>query len=107
MKKVLGREVKFFLDAKRFCSRDGRQRATSRVFRLVEALPDGTYDVMIVDVDTDEEERVRVDVVLTAGSHRGEVVSLRASSMQRDPLGLLGLPAQLEVKDGTPALTLD
>ena len=107
MKKVLGREVKFFLDAKGFCSRDGRQRATSRVFRLVEAVPDGTYDVMIVDVDTDEEERVRVDVVLTAGSHRGEVVSLRASSMQRDPLGLLGLPAQLEVKDGTPALKLD
>ena len=80
---------------------------TSRAFRLVEPLPDGVYDVMIVDVDVGEHEQVRIDVVLTAGSHRGEVVSLRASSMQRDPLGLLGLPAQLEVKDGTPALKLD
>jgi hypothetical protein len=107
MKKVLGREVKFFLDAKRFCSRDGRQRGTSRVFLLVEALPDGTYDVMIVDVDVDEQQHVRIDVVLTAGSHRGEVVSLRASSMNQDPLGLLGLPARLVVKDGTPALKMD
>jgi hypothetical protein len=107
MKKVLGREVKFFLDAKGFCSRDGRQRGTSRVFLLVEALPDGTYDVMIVDVDVDEQQHVRIDVVLTAGSHRGEVVSLRASSMRQDPLGLMGLPARLVVKDGTPALKMD
>jgi hypothetical protein len=107
MKKVLGCEVKFFLDAKAFCSRDGRQRGTSRVFRLVEALLDGTYDVMIVDVESDDEQHVRLDVVLTAGSHRGEVVSLRTSSMQRDPLSLMGLPARLEVKDGTPALKID
>ena len=106
MKKVLGRKVKFFLDAKRFCSRDGRQRITSRLFRLVEALSDGTYDVMIVDVGTDEEQHVRIDVVLTAGSHRGEVVSLRASTMHRDPIGLLGLPARLDVKDGMPGLKL-
>ena len=107
MKKVLGREVKFFLDAKGFCSRDGRRRGTSRVFRLVEALPDGMYDVMIVDVETDERQHVRIDVVITGGSHRGEVVPLRASSMQREPLDLLGLPARLAVKDGTPALKLD
>jgi hypothetical protein len=107
MKKVLGREVKFFLDAKEFCSRDGRQRGTSRVFRIVEALPDGTYDVMIVDVERDEQQGVRIDVVLTAGSHHGEVVSLRASSTRRDPLGLLGLPARLEVKNGTPDLKID
>jgi uncharacterized protein YcnI len=107
MKKVLGREVKFFLDAKSFVARDGRQRGTSRVFRLVDALPDGTYDVMIVDVEIDEEQHARIDVVLTAGSHRGEVASLRASSMGQDPVGLMGLPARLEVKDGTPRLKMD
>ncbi|HEY1634117.1 MAG TPA: hypothetical protein VGF64_05120 [Acidimicrobiales bacterium] len=73
----------------------------------MEALPDGTYDVMIVDVERDEQQHVRIDVVLTAGSHRGEVVSLRASSMRRDPLGLMGLPARLEVKNGTPDLKID
>ncbi len=73
----------------------------------MEALPDGTYDVMIVDVVIDEPQHVRVDVVLTAGSHRGEVVSLRASSMQRDPLDLMGLPARLVVTEGRPGLEMD
>ncbi|HEY3701275.1 MAG TPA: hypothetical protein VGL32_03370 [Acidimicrobiales bacterium] len=62
---------------------------------------------MIVDIDVDEQQQVRIDVVLTAGSHRGDVVSLRASSMKQDPLGLLGLPAHLVVKDGTPGLKMD
>jgi hypothetical protein len=108
MKKVLGHEVKFFLDTDAFCSRvmDTGRRA-SRAFRLMEPLPDGVYDVMIVDVDVGEHERVRIDVVLTAGSHRGEVVSLRTSAMQRDPLGLMGLPARLRVDDGTPHLEMD
>jgi hypothetical protein len=73
----------------------------------VESLPDGAYDVMIVDVDIGEHQQARIDVVLTAGSHRGEVVSLRTSTMQRDPLGLLGLPARLHVTDGTPDLEID
>jgi hypothetical protein len=80
---------------------------TSRAFRLVEPLSDGLYDVMIVDIDVGEHEQVRIDVVLTAGSHRGEVVSLRTSAVQRDPLGLLGLPARLVVNDGTPHLEMD
>jgi hypothetical protein len=73
----------------------------------VEPLPDGNYDVMIVDVEAGDEQRVRIDVVVTAGSHRGEVVSLRTAPMQRDPLGLMGLPACLRVNDGTPDLEID
>jgi hypothetical protein len=73
----------------------------------VEPLPDGVYDVMILDVEAAERQQARVDVVITAGSHRGEVVSLRTSRMQRDPLGLMGLPASLRMSDGTPALEMD
>lgn len=73
----------------------------------MEPLPDGVYDVMILDVEAAERQQARVDVVITAGSHRGEVVSLRMSPMQRDPLGLMGLPASLRVSDGTPALEMD
>ena len=73
----------------------------------MEPLPDGVYDVMIVDVAAGEDQPVRVDVVITAGSHRGEVVSLRTSAMQRDPLGLMGLPASLRVSDGMPVLEMD
>jgi len=85
---------------------DARPR-TSRALRLVEPLPDGVYDVMIVDVAVEEHHPVRIDVVVTAGPHRGEVVSLRTSAMQRDPLGLLGLPASVTVTDGTPDLQVD
>jgi hypothetical protein len=70
-------------------------------------LPDGAYDVMIVDVEAGEERQVRIDVVITVGPHRGEVVSLRTAAMQRDPLGLMGLPACLRVHDGTPDLEID
>jgi hypothetical protein len=79
----------------------------SRASPLVEPLPDGVYEVMIVDVEAGEAQHVRIDVVVTAGSHRGEVVSLRASAMQRDPLGLMGLPACLRVNDGIPDLEID
>jgi hypothetical protein len=72
----------------------------------VEPLPDGVYDAMILDVEAAEGQPVRVDIVITAGSHRGEVVSLRTSPMQRDPLGLMGLPASLRVSDGKPALEM-
>ena len=108
MKKVLGHEVKFFLDARRAraLAMDACPR-TSRALRLVEPLPDGVYDVMIVDVAVEEHHPVRIDVVVTAGPHRGEVVSLRTSAMQRDPLGLLGLPASVTVTDGTPDLQVD
>ena len=67
---------------------DARPR-TSRALRLVEPLPDGDYDVLIVDVDVGDHQQIRVDAVITAGSHRGEIVSLRTSAMQQDPLGLM------------------
>ena len=73
----------------------------------MEPLPDGDYDVLIVDVDVGDQQQTRVDAVITAGPHRGEIVSLRTSGMQRDPLGLMGLPACLRVNDGTPNLEMD
>ena len=107
MKKVLGREVKLFLDMNASLARDGHVRGDSRAFRLVEPLQDGVYDVMVVNVDTDDEQTVHIDVVITAGSHRGEVVSLQASAMQRDPLDLMGLPASLRVHEGVPDLEIE
>jgi hypothetical protein len=70
----------------------------------VEPLPDGTYDVMIVDVETGDDGRVHVDIVLTTGTRKGEVLSLQTSALRQDPLTLMGLPATLRVSDGLPAL---
>jgi hypothetical protein len=69
-------------------------------------LTDGVYDVLVVDVQNDEHsDAVRVELVLTAGSHKGEVVRLRVTNSDSDALSLLGLPGSLTVTDGVPSFT--
>lgn len=70
-------------------------------------LGDGTYDVLVVDADEAEGSDVRVEVTILAGEHKGEVVSLTASGLRRDPLDLLAAPGTLVVRDGTPTLTIE
>jgi hypothetical protein len=70
-------------------------------------LADGIYEVIIVDAeDEDERDVVRLDLTVTTGQHKGEVVSVRAEHLGLDALSLLALPAQLEVRDGVPSVTL-
>ena len=73
------------------------------------ALPDGTYDVIVVDADEvpDAPGAVRVEVALIAGDHKGEVVALVAEGIDRDPLDLLAEPGTVVVADGVPRLTLE
>ena len=69
-------------------------------------LADGTYDVIVVDADQDG-PAVRLDVTILDGSHKGEVVSVRAEGLAVDPLDCLGLPGTLTVVDGAPAVRLE
>jgi hypothetical protein len=64
-------------------------------------LPDGTYDALIVDAADG-----RLEVTITTGDHKGEVVMLRGSFAGRDELDLLAEPATLTVVDGVPRLRL-
>ena len=70
-------------------------------------LPDGRYDVLIVDARTDDDGTVHVDVTVTSGAHKGDVVALRGRFPGTDELDLLAAPATLEVRDGQPTVTLD
>lgn len=73
-------------------------------------LPDGTYDVIVVDADRlggEAADGVRLDLTVLAGDHKGEVVAMRASGMGLDPLDALGLPGTLTVRDGEPSVALD
>ncbi|CAN5858651.1 hypothetical protein BH24ACT3_BH24ACT3_07320 [soil metagenome] len=65
-------------------------------------LDDGTYDALVVDADGES-----LDLVVLGGAHKGEVVTLRASRLGRDPLDLLGVPATLVVNDGAPTVHLE
>lgn len=74
-------------------------------------LEDGTYDVVVVDADhadpTDEAAGVRVELTVLAGPHKGEMVTLVAAGLRRDPLDLLAAPGTLVVEGGTPRLALE
>ena len=68
------------------------------------SLADGQYDVIVIDAENIDARTVRIDVALTTGASKGEVVSVRALDLARDALDLLGLPATLKVVDGAPRL---
>ena len=70
-------------------------------------LPDGTYDVFVVDAASEGPDALRLDVTILAGEQKGEVVSVRAQGLAVDELDALGLPGTLTVTDGEPALVLE
>ena len=63
---------------------------------------DGTHDVIVVDAREDEDGVVHLELALTSGARKGDVVRLAARAFARDPLDVLGLPATIHVKDGVP-----
>lgn len=72
-------------------------------------LADGTYDAIVVDVEAGDDGAVAIDLAITAGDHRGDVVRVvdRARSGGGEPLDLLGLPATLAVHGGEPSVTFE
>jgi hypothetical protein len=72
-----------------------------------EPLADGTYEVMVLDVDESTADAQLVSVTILTGDHKGEVISLRTAGFAGDPLELLAAPGILTVTDGAPKLTLD
>lgn len=73
-------------------------------------LTDGTYDAFVLDAEALPEigpGAVRVELTITAGPAKGDVVTVRGQVGQRDPLDLLGIPATLVVEGGEPRLRLE
>lgn len=71
-------------------------------------LPDGTYDVFVVDVEAEGPgDRLRLDLTILAGDQKGEVVSMRADGLGVSELDALGTPGTLTVAGGEPSLVLE
>lgn len=76
--------------------------------RAMSMLPDDTYDAFVIDA-TDEESAnaTRVELTITSGKHKGNVVAVRARNLARNAIDLIGTPAQLVVRDGVPSVEFD
>ena len=72
------------------------------VFRL----PDGTYDVVVVDA-TAAGDALAIEITILGGADKGDVVSIRATGLGVDELDLLGMPGTLTVEDGVPRFVVD
>jgi hypothetical protein len=76
--------------------------------RNMSMLPDDIYDVFIIDArEHDDAGVMQLDLTITTGTHKGEVVTVHATNMQRDAIELIGMPARLRVHDGKPAIDFD
>jgi hypothetical protein len=73
----------------------------------MQAMPDGRYDVFIVDAETIDENTMRVEIAMVSGDDKGNVIAVRGPHLARDPIDLLGLPGVLVVEDGVPRLRVE
>ena len=73
----------------------------------MQAMPDGRYDVFIVDAKTIDENTMRVEIAMVSGDDKGDVIAMRGPHLARDPIDLLGLPGTLIVRDGVPRLEVE
>ena len=71
------------------------------------AMPDGTYDVFIVDAESIDENTMRVEVAIVSGDDKGNVFAIKGPHTARDPIDLLGLPGVLVVENGVPRLRVE
>ncbi|HEX5945115.1 MAG TPA: hypothetical protein VFY82_02510 [Acidimicrobiales bacterium] len=71
------------------------------------ALADGSYDALVVDAVEHDDGSVSVDLTIIAGASKGEVVTLRATGLEGDPLDLLGVPATITVAGGSPSVRFE
>lgn len=85
-------------------TRGGRLREARDAVAMV--LADGDYDCLVVDA-TDDGDGVHLELAITSGAEKGDVVRVLARGLARDPIDLLALPARLSVRDGVPSVTLD
>ena len=69
-------------------------------------LPDGRYDVLVVDATADAGDFV-IELTIVSGKHKGEVVGLRATGLDADELELLGMPGTLDVENGVPRFRVE
>ena len=68
---------------------------------------DGKYDVMIIDAEEGDNGVIALELVVSSGARRGDVMHVSATNLSRTWFELLAAPATLMIIDGQPHLELD
>jgi hypothetical protein len=74
---------------------------------FVSALEDGIYDAIVVDAVLRDDGTMTIEIALSSGQHRGDVVRVNATHVDRAWTDLLAMPVTLVVEDGEPRLMFD
>lgn len=59
----------------------------------------GTYDGLVVDAEELDDDALSIEIALTSGPRKGDVVRVRGPRGTRDALSILGLPVTLDVRE--------
>jgi hypothetical protein len=65
-------------------------------------LADGVYDAFVVWAETRDDGAIALDLTITTGARKGDVVSVRAMDTPRDAIDLIGVPCTLHVRASEP-----
>ena len=68
------------------------------------AIEDGSYDVVVIEALEVGDESLLIELVITSGAHRGDVIRVHAR-LDIAWTELLGAPATLTVSDGKPHIS--
>ena len=70
-------------------------------------LADGTYDGIVVDAIDVGDGVLVLELTILAGPNKGELVSVQARGLGRDPIDLLAVPATITIADDQPSVALE
>lgn len=73
-------------------------------------VPDGRYDVFVVDADEAPDladDAMRLSLTVLSGPHKSHVLDLVARGLGWSSIDLIGMPGTLVVTDGRPQVTID
>jgi hypothetical protein len=107
MKVDVSAQVKHFPFATREVISSCAQTLSAATVFVMNPLDDGTYDVIVIDVVEGADDALVLELTVTSGAHRGEIVHVNARGLHRSWVDLLGTPATLNVTDGRPRVTLE
>ena len=77
---------------------------------MSQPVPDGTYDIIVIDAVAHPEDAQRVgrlEITITAGEHKGATFGLNVADLVGTDVDLIGMPGTLHVEDGVPDVTIE